>query len=167
VRDIERQVIGLLRPGRGTLIGQLGVVVLYQHSVLVDGQEIPLADLVVRLDHAQHHHFLDLTPPGGWVCLQRYPRSDHDEDAVRRFAVQLENAVADENAFRIRAAAQVEQARKELAGVLADTSGQDIARARLTEVEQRQQRDTRRKDAHQELEAARDRWQQLTGKRPR
>lgn len=167
VRAIERRIAGLLHPGRGSMISQLGDVSLHKHSVLIDDQEIPLADLVVRLDHAQHQHFLYLTQPGGKVRLHRYPRSEHDEDTVRRFAVRLENAIADENAYRIRAAAQAEDAEKELADVHADTEAQDKARAHIAEVEERQRHDTRHQHAHQNLEAARDRWQQLTGKRPR
>ncbi|CAG6391818.1 hypothetical protein NMG29_39940 [Streptomyces cocklensis] len=166
-RAIERRIAGLLRPGRGSMISQLGDVSLHEHSVLVDDKEIPLADLVVRLDHAQHQHFLYLTPADGNVCLHRYPRSDHEEDIVRRFAIRLENAIADENAYRIRATAQAEVAEKELAEVRADTTAQDTARAHISEVEERQRHDTRHHDAHQNLEAARDRWQELTGKRPR
>lgn len=167
VRAIERRIAGLLRPGRGSMISRLGDVSLHEHSVLVDDREIPLADLAVRVDHAQHQHFLYLTQPGGKVCLHRYPRGEHDEDTVRRFAVELENAVADENAYRIRAAAQADESETELANVRADTEAQDKARAHIAEVEQRQRRDTRPQRAHKELEAARDRWQQLTGKRPR
>ncbi|MFI0901604.1 hypothetical protein [Streptomyces sp. NPDC020983] len=167
VRAIERRIAGLLRPGRGSMISRLGDVSLHEHSVLVDDQEIPLADLAVRVDHAQHQHFLYLTQPGGKVRLHRYPRSEHDEDTVRRFAVQLENAIADENAYRIRAAAQADKAQTELADVRADTEAQDKARAHIVEVEERQRRDTRPQRAHKELEAARDQWQQLTGKRPR
>lgn len=48
----------------------------------------------------------------------------------------------------------------------ADTDAEDEARARITEVEERQRRDTQRQEAGTELEAARDRWQQLTSKRP-
>jgi hypothetical protein len=166
VRTIERRIAGLIRPGRGSMISRLGDVSLHEHSVLVDDQEIPLADLAVRLDHAQHQHFLYLTQPGGKVHLHRYPRSEHDEDTVRRFAVELENAVADENAYRIRAAAQADKAQTELADVRADTEAQDKARTHIAEVEERQRRDIRHQHARQNLEAARDRWQQLTGKRP-
>jgi hypothetical protein len=167
IRAIERRIDGLLRPGRGRMISQLGDVSLHEHSLLVDDQEIPLADLVVRLDHAQHQHFLYLTQPGAKVRLHRYPRSEYDEDTVRRFAVRLENAVADENAYRISAAAQADEAETELADVRADTEAQDKARARIAEIAERQRNDPRLQDAQRDLEAAHDRWEQLTGKRPR
>jgi hypothetical protein len=70
------------------------------------------------------------------------------------------------DAFRIRAAAELEQAEEELVQARVDTGAQDEARARITEVEERQRRDTKHQEAGTELEAARDRWQQLTGKRP-
>lgn len=167
VRTVERRIATLRRPGRGSMITQLGGVTLYEHSVVVDGREVPLADVTVRLEHARHQHVLHLTQPGGRVRVQCYSRSQHDEDAVRRLAAQVENAVTDETAFRIRTAAQLEQAEQELIQARADTAAQDQARVRITEVEERQRRDTRRQAAHKELEAARDRWHDLTGKRPR
>jgi hypothetical protein len=60
VRAIERRIAALRRPGRGPLVGELGEVTLHEHSVLADGQDIPLAGLTVRLDHAQHQHFMYL-----------------------------------------------------------------------------------------------------------
>lgn len=166
VRAIERRIAALRRPGRGRMVAEFGEVTLHEHIVLAEGHEIPLAGLAVRLDHAQHQHFLYLVQPSGRSSIQKYMRSEHDEESVRRFAVRLENAVAEENAFRIRAAAELEQAEEELTTARVDTGPQDEARARITEVEERQRRDAKRQEAGVELEAARDRWQRLTGKRP-
>ncbi|SEG85321.1 hypothetical protein SAMN05216223_11636 [Actinacidiphila yanglinensis] len=166
VRVIERRIASLRRPGRGGMVASLGEVTLHEHSVVADGREIPLAGLTVRLDHAQQQHFLYLTKPDGWSSIQKFVRTEHDEESVRRFAVQLENAVAEENAFRIRAAAQLEQAEDDLAEARGDTGAQDEARTRIAEVAERHRRDTRRGEADKELQAACDRWQQLTGRRP-
>lgn len=167
VRSVERRMAGLRRPGRGDVVAVLGDVTVHEHAVLVGDQEIPLAGLKVRLDHAQHQHFLYLTRPGGRSALRRYARDEHAEEEVRRFAVRLEDAVADENAFRIRVAAELEQAREDLERARADTGAQDAARARVAEVEERQRRDTRPQQARRDLLAACDRWEELTGRRPR
>ncbi|MBY8882318.1 hypothetical protein [Actinacidiphila acidipaludis] len=167
LRAIEQRIDRLREPPRGTAVTSFGGLTLHAHSVTVDGREIPLAGLKFRVEHTKHHHALHVTQPGGRVRVQRYPRADHDEDAVRRFAVLLEDAAADENAFRLRCDAQLAEAAEELARAQGDTRAQDEARARITEIEQRQARDTRRHTAQKELDAARDRWHDLTGRRPR
>lgn len=167
VRTLERQISALRRPERGGQIASLGGVTLHAHSVRVGSTEIPLAGLTVRLDHARQQHFLYLTKPNGRSHVTPYPRTKHEEESVRRFAVRLENAVADENAVRVRVAAALREAEEELAQVRDDTGAQDEARARIAEVEERQSRDTRLDAAHKEVHAACERWEQLTGKRPR
>lgn len=167
IRGIERQIDKLLRPGHGTLITQYGGLTLHQHTLIKEEREIPLTGLEVRLDHAQHQHFIHLTPADGDACYERYPRTEHEEDDVRRFAIQLENAVAEENAFRSRTAALITHKQDELAQAQADTQPQQDARKRLDETTERHRRDTRHHTARSEREAAHDRWQKLTGKRPR
>jgi hypothetical protein len=167
VRAVEQRIEALRRPGRGSEVAVLGEVALYEHSVLADGREIPLAGLTVRLDHAQHQHFLYLTGPDGRSSTHKFARGEHGEEGVRRFTVRMENAVAEENAFRIRSAVLLEQAEDDLVRAREDTAAQDEARARIAEFERRQRRDTRQAEADRELKAARDRWQKLTGKHPR
>ncbi|SEO55127.1 hypothetical protein [Actinacidiphila rubida] len=167
VRAIDRRISALRRPGRGGTIATLGEVTIHEHSVLAGTVEIPLAGLTVRLDHAQHQHFLYLTKPNGRSHVKKYLRTEYDEESVRQFVVRLENAVADENAFRIRTAADLQQAEEELAQVRDDTSAQDEAHARIAEVEERQSRDTRLDAARKEVQASCERWEHLTGKRPR
>ncbi|WP_406300818.1 hypothetical protein OG948_57365 (plasmid) [Embleya sp. NBC_00888] len=89
-----------------------------------------------------------------------------DEDRVRDFAVEIQNAVADENDFRSHLPAWLEQRQEELAEARQDTTSLDAARRRLSQVLARQSRDPRRKEALDELSGACDRWQELTGRRP-
>ena len=166
-RDVERRIAELRRPGPGTMIGQFGGMTLHERSVTLDGRQIPLADMKIRVEHKKHQHVLHLTESGGRVRVRRYARDDHDEDSVRRFAARLEEAVADANAARVRSAALLQQAEEDLAHIRADTRAQDEAQARIAEVEERQRRDTRRQAAQKQLDAARDRWKELTGRRPR
>lgn len=166
IRSIEREIHKLHHPGRGREVAELGGLTIHQHSVLKDEQEIPLEGLTVRLEQAQQQYFIYLTQPDGETCFESYPRPEHDEDGIRRFAVQLENAIAKDNGRRLQATARIAQAEDELAQAKADTSLHDEASAHLAQVTRRQRQDPRPQVAQVALDAAHDRWHKLTGKRP-
>ncbi|MFF7585882.1 hypothetical protein ACFZCK_00125 [Kitasatospora purpeofusca] len=76
------------------------------------------------------------------------------------------NAVADAKVSRAERLARVPQAEAELDAAIADTTAQEQAGDRLSDVLARQKSDARFPRARHELDAARDRWDQLTGRRP-
>ncbi|MFF1651001.1 hypothetical protein [Streptomyces sp. NPDC058240] len=82
------------------------------------------------------------------------------------FAVEIQNAAADEDEFRTHQKVRLPRARQELETAQQNTASRDAALKNLERVCAQQKRDPRRKAALAELEAQRDRWQELTGKRP-
>ncbi|WP_431946717.1 hypothetical protein [Actinacidiphila sp. bgisy167] len=168
VGDAERHLARLRRPGRGAFVARLGRVSLYTHVLVISGPEttvLPLGDLEVRFEHSPAGNHLYLRRPDG-VHLVTYPPGGPGEDGVRRFSVRVENAVAKERTFRTRLATSVKEAEDDLMAALADTGPARDAREHLDSVTARQRRDPARATALSGLEAARDRWQALTGRRP-
>ncbi|MDX3234243.1 hypothetical protein PV392_00785 [Streptomyces sp. ME03-5709C] len=168
VSDAERHLARLRRPGKGAFVAALGKVALYEHVVVVSGPQVkalPLDGLEVRFEHSKTGNHLYLRRPDG-VHLESYPPGEHDEDVVRRFGVRVENAVAEESTFRTALAASVKKAEDDLEAAHADTGAAQDARSRLESVTARLSRDPAPAAARARLEAARDRWQGLTGRRP-
>jgi hypothetical protein len=166
IRDLEREISALRQPGPGPRVTQFGDLTLHEHAVSTQTRQIPLTGLKIRLDHAQHQHFLHLTPPDGQEHFERYPRSEYEEDDVRRFAIRLEDAVAEESVHRARAAALIKQKEHELTQARTDTSLQKQAHEHLQDTAERHRHDTRHLQATTDLETAHDHWHHLTGKRP-
>ncbi|MFD9208719.1 hypothetical protein ACFVZM_20880 [Streptomyces sioyaensis] len=166
IRRAEKTLQRVSQPGRGEPVEQQGAAVLHQHVLLIAGEEIPLAGLRVRFEQAQHKNHIYVTRLDGTVHWTPFPHAEHEEDGVRRFAVRIENAVAAENAFRAQQKALITQAEKELQEARADTGARDAARLHLTQMTTLHQHDRQRKAARAELEAARKRWQTITGKLP-
>ncbi|MGW9210961.1 hypothetical protein ACWGR4_28730 [Embleya sp. NPDC055664] len=178
---LKRAVEDLRDPGLGVrLTGRVGELVLHEHAVVSSGAgTIPLAGLRARFESGRQTHSIYLTRPDGRVYRAKYPHRSvpmatdeaesgqfFDEDRVRDFAVEIQNAVADENAFRSHLPAWLEQRQEELAGARQDTTSLDAARRHLSRVLAHQSRDPYRKAALVELSEACDRWQELTGHRP-
>lgn len=107
-----------------------------------------------------------LTQPSGKVRYESYPREEHEEEEVRRFAVRIENEVAEENTFRRQLKRLIAEAEVELGEAQNDTESHEAARLRLAEVSKQQQKDKRVAEARSELEAARERWHAVSGRRP-
>lgn len=166
-RNIERKIDELRESGRGQQVARFGGLTVHQHTVLKGEREYPLAGLKIRLETTQHHYFIYLTESNGDACYESYSCADYAEDDVRSFVMQLEHAAAEENAFRSRMAVLITQNQEEVAQVRADTHAEEEARRHLAEVTERHGQDPRRKATHTELEAARDRWHKLSGRRPR
>ncbi|MFF7214787.1 hypothetical protein ACFZAU_30305 [Streptomyces sp. NPDC008238] len=168
VDDAERHLERLRRPGRGTYLATLGKVRLHEHMMVVAGPEtkvLPLDGLDVRFEHSSIGSHLYLRRPDG-VHLESYPPGEQDEDGVRRFSVRIENAVAKEKAFLTALATKVRRAEDDLKAARADTGPVRDARRHLDLVADRRRRDPALAEALADLEAARDRWQALTGRRP-
>ncbi|WP_405896212.1 hypothetical protein OG242_00475 [Streptomyces sp. NBC_00727] len=178
IRALEKEIKGLLDPGRGRLVkGPVGDITVYEHAVELTGQSpavIPLAGLkaVFRSDPT---YMIDLTEPSGRTHRAKYPRrrDPGDENApffaseqLSDFTLDILNAAADEHEFRARQNARLPQARKELEAARADTAARDEALENLRAVCAWQKNNPRRKTLLADLDAERHRWQQLTGKMP-
>lgn len=184
VAELEQKVAHLQEPGLGTHLKQFGELTLHEHAVVAvpsNGRPvpvIPLAGLHVRVESGERIHSLYLTHPEAGVHRATYPYRPapsadaaqstqlFDEEQVRDFEVEIQNAAVIENRFRSNLAAQLDQVREELAEARQDTGQLDAARQRLAEMIDRNHNNPRRKEALAELEAARDRWQNLTQRRP-
>lgn len=176
--QLEQQITRLRTPGTGEHLGGLGELVLFKHILVVTSatgaRSIPLAGLNIRCDTGQRNHSIYLTEATGRVHRAAYPhrlpalddQQRFDEDAVRDFAVAIQNAIADENAFRARIPILLKKTEKELEDTRADTRAQEAARRRLAQVRQRNRRDPHRKAADAAREEARKDWETLTGHIP-
>jgi hypothetical protein len=158
VRSIEQEIHHLRHPGRGQEVAELGGLTLHQHAVIKDDREIPLQGLAIHHEHAQQQDFIHLAPTDGDPCHTSYPHAAYDPDDVRRFAMRLESAVADERSHQGRTTKLVTQKQEELTEAQADTSLHDDARAHLTDVTSRQRQAPPPHAAQSELNAAHDRW---------
>ncbi|MFB6888921.1 hypothetical protein ACFCX4_06350 [Kitasatospora sp. NPDC056327] len=110
--------------------------------------------------------FLYLTPPDGRRELVTLPLTEIPEATVRAFVVHIHNAIADAGPAGKRRRALIPAAEAELKRTLADTTGRRRAERELRQVTDRAKNDVRIPRARRELEAAYDRWHQLTGHRP-
>ncbi|MFJ8010613.1 hypothetical protein [Streptomyces fagopyri] len=176
--QLEQKIARLRNPGIGMRLGGLGELVLFKHTLTVTSatgaRSIALAGLDVRFDTGQKNHSIYLTEATGHVHRAKYPhlhtglddQPRFDEDAVRDFAVTIQNAVAAENSARACIPRQLKEAEKELEDARADTRAQQAARERLTQIQQRNRQDPHRKTADAELEEARQVWATLTGSIP-
>ncbi|SOB88662.1 hypothetical protein [Streptomyces sp. 1331.2] len=171
IAQAETHLARLRSPGRGMLRSSVGRVLwLYEHVLVVevDGREIecPLPEVSVRDEYSDGIGHVYVALPDGRREMVSVSLEEVPEAEVRRFVVEVFNASADEKIARAERQARVPQAEAELRAAEADTAGQDRARDRMAEVEAGQKSDKRIPRARQELDAAFDRWEQLTGHRP-
>ncbi|MEU6057851.1 hypothetical protein [Streptomyces sp. NPDC047097] len=178
--DRARRRLDTLRtPGPGRPLQRLGGLSLYEHVLSVasvTGQRtLALADIDVTLEAGRNSDSLYLNHSGGRLDRIRYPHPSKtpegepqgfDEDAVRDFFVRVRNAIADERDFRAGLADRLARAETELEDAENDTAAQDKARAYLDRVLEQHGRDPRQATVAAEWEAARERWQNLTGHFP-
>ncbi|MER6501568.1 hypothetical protein ABT218_19765 [Streptomyces sp. NPDC001455] len=177
IQALEHEIEGLLHPGLGRhLKGPIGKITLYEHGVKVAGRTkpIPLAGLQVQF-RSGPNHVIDLVEPSRRIHRAKYPlRRPPDneetpfftEEQLSDFAVEIQNAAADEDEFRTHRKVRLPRARQELDKAEKNTASRDAALKNLERVCAQQKRDPRRKEALAALEVQRDRWQELTGKRP-
>ncbi|GAA4831998.1 hypothetical protein [Kitasatospora terrestris] len=171
VRDAEARLAALRDPGRGNPRGELGALRLHQYTLQVTtgGRtgEYPLDELSIRPDPAGAETHVHLILPKGRQQVLPFPREDYPEAAVRAFVADVHDAVAAAKRAKAERETLVPEAEAELAEALADTAGQQHAKRHLADVEARHEADPRIPEARRELDAARDRWHHLTGRRPR
>ncbi|MEV1092202.1 hypothetical protein [Streptomyces microflavus] len=180
VGRLEREVALLRDPGRGTELGRLGGLVLYEHAVAasLEGRLLPLHGLRARFDRGDRVHSLYLTKPDGGGDRAKFPhRPDpaaspqdsvrlFDEEEVRDFEMTINEAAAEEKVFRAGLAEQLAGKREELAEARKDTTPLKAAEQSHADVRDRNRTDFRRQEALADLTTARSRWQDLTGRQP-
>ncbi|GAA1501069.1 hypothetical protein GCM10009760_63610 [Kitasatospora kazusensis] len=171
VRQAELRLARLQDPGHGALRTELaGTLRLYDHvlEVTAEGRITahPLTKVLIRDEYSPSAGHIYLTLPNGFRQLLTFSLKETPEAEVRAFVVDIHNAFAADKAAKAERKVLIPQARAQLKAAIADTSGQERARQRLGEVRARLKGDTRIPQARRELDAARDRWQQLTGHRP-
>ncbi|NEA20664.1 hypothetical protein [Streptomyces halstedii] len=180
VGRLEREVAHLKDPGRGTELGRRGGLVLYEHAVTasLEGRLLPLNGLRARFDRGDRVHSLYLTKPDGGGDRARFPHSPDpaadpetsvrlfDEEEVRDFEMKINEAAAEEKVFRAGLAEQLGEKKEELAEARKDTARLKAAEQNQADVRDRNRTCPRRKEALAQLTAARDQWQDVTGRRP-
>ncbi|WP_030274326.1 hypothetical protein [Streptomyces sp. NRRL B-24484] len=181
VREAELRLSRLRDPGQGALRSELaGTLRLYDHvlQVTAEGRTTshPLNGISIRDEYSHSFGHVYLTLPDGLqqlltFSLKKTPEADISpmetpEAEVRAFVVDVHNAIAKAKAAKAQRKALIPQAEADLQLAIADTNGQQQAQQKLEEVTTRLKKDTRIPQARRELDAARDRWQQLTGHRP-
>ncbi|WP_406451033.1 hypothetical protein OG782_14700 [Streptomyces sp. NBC_00876] len=170
VRKAEERVVYLHRPDRGGFLDELGNLCLYQHVLAVRTEEwsgdLPLAGITVRSDHTLTAAHIYVTDPAGRRHLVTYHLEHFGEEYVRKFIVDVHNAMDIARAFQRDLPTLIDEAEAELDRARNDTTGQSEAGRRLDEITARQGGDPRIPRARHELDAAQARWQALTGRRP-
>lgn len=171
--DRARERLDRLRsPARGDLRSSLGDGLrLYDQALEVTAQgrtaEYPLHEVSLRDEYSREEGHVYVSLPTGRQQTVTVSLEETAEAEVRRFVVEVFNAVADAKAAAVERRALVPLAEAELREAEADTASREEARRQLAELLARQKADTRIPRARRELDAERDRWQRLTGSRPR
>ncbi|MEV0533711.1 hypothetical protein [Kitasatospora sp. NPDC050463] len=170
VHAAEQHLAHLRDPGRGGFREELGGLSLYEYVLGVKSDEwcadLPLNEIAVRFEASPTAGHVYLIDPDGQQHLMSYPVAEAGEEQVRRFVVDVHNAIAEAKAFQRERASLIPKAEADLRRVRTDTTEQTQARLHLDEVTARQSGDTRIPQARQDLDAAHDRWHALTGSRP-
>ncbi|WP_354644561.1 hypothetical protein [Kitasatospora camelliae] len=170
VRAAEEHLAHLRDPGRGGLRDELPGLSLYEHVLAVKSDDwqgdLPLDRIAVRSDHTAKAGHIYLIAPDGHQHLLTYPTETTDEESVRAFVVDVHNAIAQAKAFQRDRPARIRRAEADLLRVRDDTAVREQAELHLDEVTARQNADPRIPKARRSLDAAHDRWENLTGHRP-
>ncbi|MEV0743741.1 MULTISPECIES: hypothetical protein [unclassified Streptomyces] len=174
VRRAEEELARLREPGRGGFRTEIRDLSLYEHVLVASGTDdwsgdiqLPLHETSIRADHSEWESHVYLTGPDGRRYLLSYPHAELAEEYVRRFVLDVQNAIARDKAFQRDRPALIKETGAELRRLRGDAAGPAEAARRLEEVTARQGSDPRIPQARQELDAAQARWQALTGRRPR
>jgi hypothetical protein len=166
VQAAERELDTLRNPDPGEPAEALGVMTLHQRVLRLGAEEIPLARLTVRVQHAGRKSHLVLTRPDGRTRREVLSHDRHEKAAVQAFAEAVRAAVGTENKGLRRRTEEIAKAEAKVRRVRADTAAHALAERNLAAVVERQRSDPRAEAAERRLEAARKRWEELTTHRP-
>ncbi|MFI7363157.1 hypothetical protein ACIBO4_13610 [Streptomyces sp. NPDC050149] len=173
LRRAEEALAYLREPGRGGYRDEIRDLSLYEHVLVASGTDdwsgdlqLPLHEMSIRADHSAWESHVYLTGPDGRRHLLTYPHTELAEEYVRRFVLDVQNAIATDKAFQRDRPRLIREAGAELRRLRGSATGPTEEGRRLEEVTARQSGDPRIPRARQELDAAHARWQALTGRRP-
>ncbi|MEU2982570.1 hypothetical protein ABZ678_38230 [Streptomyces hirsutus] len=157
VRHAESELEQLRTPHRGARVEQLGEVTLYEHTVLISDDEVPLVGLHVRFELARSTHvsYVYLTQPDGRERMERYGGKEFPEDAVRRFSVQMQNAAVAANRLQEQRAGKIRALEAELREARKATQPIEVAQERLKKTRARHDADVKFPQARAALDDAR------------
>ncbi|MBO0918268.1 hypothetical protein P8A22_23280 [Streptomyces laculatispora] len=172
VRSAEADVGYLREPGRGPYVAEIPGLSLYQHVLVADipdewPGDLPLDRIAIRADHSPTASHIYLTGPDGRQYLLTYPVHELGEEYVRKFVVDVRNAIPAARTFQRDRPRLIREAEAELRRVGNDTTGPSEAGLRLDALTARQNGDPRIPRARQDLDGAHARWHALTGRLPR
>ncbi|MGW6207429.1 hypothetical protein ACWF9B_27815 [Streptomyces sp. NPDC055089] len=174
VRGTEEELARLREPGRGGYRTEIRDLSLYEHVLVASGTDdwtgdlhLPLHQTSIHAEYSAWESHVYLTGPDGRRHLLSYPHTELAEEYVRTFVLDVQNAIATDKAFQRDRPTLIKEAGAELRRLRSSAAGPSEAGRRLEEVTARQGGDPRIPQARQELDAARARWQALTGRRPR
>jgi hypothetical protein len=167
INRADRALRELRNLGPRQLRETMGSMTLYQQSLLISKEEIPLDGLRVRFEAGRRNTcYIHVTLPDGHEKSASFPGGQFEQEDVLGFSRRISNAVADENkacAEREQRIAEIEEDRRR---AVADTAAQEAAREELAQVKERHRKDGRLAAARAGLDRALDQWQELTGHRP-
>ncbi|OKK11170.1 hypothetical protein AMK09_31650 [Streptomyces sp. CB02488] len=172
VSSAEADLAYLREPGRGSYLTEIQHLSLYQHILVADVPDewpgdLPLDRIAIRCDHTPTASHIYLTGPDGRQYLLTYPVFELGEEYVRKFVLDVRNAIPAARTFQQDRPRLIRESEAELRRVLSDTTGRSEAGLPLDALAAGQAGDPRIPGARQDLDAARARWHALTGHRPR
>nr|WSW68762.1 hypothetical protein OG461_22590 [Streptomyces sp. NBC_00995] len=173
VRRVEDELAYLREPGRGGYRTEIRDLSLYEHVLVASGTDawsgdlhLPLHETSIHADYSARESHVYLTAPDGRRHMLSYPHTELAEEYVRRFVLDVQNAIAADRTFQRDRPALIREAGAELRRLRENAAGPTEEGRRLDEVIARQSGDPRVPRARRELDAAQARWQALTGRRP-
>ncbi|WP_093802920.1 hypothetical protein [Streptomyces sp. Wb2n-11] len=168
VRRAESELEQLRTPHRGARIEQLGGITLHEHTVLIAGDEVPLAGMHVRFELARSTHVscVYLKQPDGRERRERYEGKEFPEEAVRRFSVRIQNAAVAAQRLQEQRAGDIRALQARLREARKATEPITVAQEGLERTRARHDADIKLPQARKALDDARKGWQDLTGRRP-
>ncbi|MFJ9793946.1 hypothetical protein [Streptomyces globosus] len=154
-------------PGSGPIEGELGCLVVRRHTLAAgDDLIVPLGGLRVGIREGSKSHHLTVVEADGRIHHVPLSREEYEENAVHALVALIENCVLREKAFLGTQADRIKAARARLAEAEADTAHQDSVRAEIERGARQRRHDPEEAAALARLKAARQRWQDLTGRLP-
>ncbi|MBA0053677.1 hypothetical protein E0L36_23260 [Streptomyces sp. AJS327] len=187
VASAEGQLRRLHSEGPGDRLTGLGRITLYERTVRLsaaDGEldadtgshapadgpfeDFPLEGLEVERGtySSTGDMYLTLRWKTAKTVRVGYPGADYSERDVHRLELELEDAARGARKAREQRARSIAAAEERLAEARADTEAIEEARANSARVEAEEAENTDVSRAHEELEAERDTWESVTGRRP-
>jgi hypothetical protein len=167
IKKADSRIEELRNPGPGQEYETQGAMALFQRSLRVADETIPLDGLTVRFEAGRRKIcYIHVTLPDGHERSASFPADRFEEEDIRRFSRRIVNVAADENKASAERDEQIAEIEKERRRAMADTAAQEAAKEKIAQLAEHHRKQGRLAAAVEELAHALDRWQGLTGHRP-